>query len=874
MSDPGALPPDEEAPLANAPQRFEPRDVPAAPRPAASPDRVVHLVGNAHLDVVWLWPWQEGYQEARATFRSVLDRMDEYPDFVFTCDQVVLLSWVEEQDPALFERIRARVAEGRWVNTGGWWVEPDCNIPTGESFVRQGLFGQRFLRSRFGRAATVGMNVDPFGHAATLPQVLAGQGMDAYCFLRPMAHELPLPSPLFRWRAPDGTAVLAFRIPFEYQSSRETVDRHIEKSLAERGERLPETMVFFGVGNHGGGPTIRQIETVHRFDRMGTFGALPLSDPERYFARVRALDPELPVVDGELQHHAPGCYSAHSGVKRWQRRAQTALLVAERWAAVAGVVLGDAVPREDLERAWKQVLFNQAHDILPGSAIEAAFEDARDQLGEAVSIAKRITAKAQNRLAATVDVPLDPATQPVLVFNPHPWPVEATVELQLGAGLEVDPQRVTTGAGERVPSQTVPPQASVGRRPGGSVAFRAALPPLGVARYALHAATGAAFAAGAVANQAEGPAASPVPAPAAPPTMLTRSGGRVVLEHDLLRVELDEGTGWLTGLLDKRTGVDLVAGARGPHLQVCEDPTDTWGHRVVSYAWPGAEMPVTRVLVREDGPLRARVRVEHAWHRSTLSEDFLLTAGDDALEVRVELDWHEPAHLLKWRVPVALDDPRGRVEIPFGSIERRVDGGEEPGQSWIDLSRVDAGLAVLNDAKHGYDLSPATEEASPSIGITAVRSPVFAWHDPTELDPEGVRSHQDLGLQRFTVRLVPHGPIDVPDLHRRAAELTMRPRAMLEGFHDGVLGDRTSWVEAGPAAVQVTAVKTAEDGDDLVVRAVETSGRATDAVIALPLVGATIRATLPAHAIRTWRVRRGAEPVPVDLLEEPLPTEA
>ena len=402
-TDAGAVPPDETAPLANAPQHFEPGETPFVPRPAGSPDRVVHLIGNAHLDVVWLWPWQEGYQEARATFRSVLDRMDEYPDFRFTCDQVVLLAWVEEQDPELFERIRARVAEGRWVNTGGWWVEPDCNLPMGESFVRQGLYGQRFLQQRFGKPATVAMNVDPFGHAATLPQILAGQGMSAYCFLRPMAAEKTLPSAVFRWRGPDGTEVLGFRIPFEYQSSREMVDRHIEKALAEFDERLPETMVFFGVGNHGGGPTIRQIETVHRYDRMGSFGALPLSDPETYFDRIRELGlvDGLPVVDGDLQHHSAGCYSAHSGIKQWQRRAQTAVLVAERWAAASALLLGDEVVRTDLELAWKQILLNQVHDVLPGSAIEVAYDDARDQLGEAVSIAKRITTKAQGRIAAT-----------------------------------------------------------------------------------------------------------------------------------------------------------------------------------------------------------------------------------------------------------------------------------------------------------------------------------------------------------------------------------------------------------------------------------------------------------------------------------------
>ena len=247
----------------------------------------------------------------------------------------------------------------------------------------------------------------------------------------------------------------------------------------------------------------------------------------------------------------------------------------------------------------------------------------------------------------------------------------------------------------------------------------------------------------------------------------------------------------------------------------------------------------------------------------------MLDAGADALQVKVELDWHEPLHLLKWRVPVALEAPIGRVEVPFGSAERAVSGAEEPGQSWIDLSTTERGLAVLNDAKHGYDLSAV--EGGASIGITAVRSPPYAWHDPSTLDPDGAYAYQDQGLQRFTVQLAPHGPLDVADLHRRAAELTMRPRAMLESFHEGVLPGRVSWASAAPASVLVTAVKTAEDSDDLIVRAVETSGVDTEAVIELPIVGSAIRATIPAHAIRTWRVPTGGEPVTVDLLEEDLP---
>jgi alpha-mannosidase len=390
----------------------------ATSRPPATPDRTLHLVGNAHLDPVWLWPWQEGYQEARATFRSAIERMDEYPDFVFTCDQIVLLSWVEESDPELFERIRQRVAEGRWVNAGGWWVEPDCNLPMGESFARQGLYGQRYVLSRFGRLADVGMNADPFGHNAMLPQILRGQRMDAYVFLRPGPHESDLRGALFWWQAPDGSRVLAYRIPFEYGSAPGDVGFQTEKSLGQLDREGGEGMVFYGVGNHGGGPTRANIESIHRYDRMGTFGRMKMSSPREYFdelqSRKAGLLEHLQVRTDDLQHHAPGCYSAHSGIKAWQQRAQFAVLNAERWAAVSALGSGIRYPRDELERAWKQVLFNQFHDILPGSAIEPAYDDARDQLGEAVAISKRIITRAHNRITTSSPGSSTSRTSPAL----------------------------------------------------------------------------------------------------------------------------------------------------------------------------------------------------------------------------------------------------------------------------------------------------------------------------------------------------------------------------------------------------------------------------------------------------------------------------
>jgi alpha-mannosidase len=200
----------------------------------------LHMIGNAHLDPVWLWQWPEGLQEAKATFRSALDRLDESADFVFTSSSAAIYKWVEENAPDLFAEIRERVAEGRWQIAGGWWIQPDCNLPGGESYVRQGLYGQRYFREKFGVTATVGYDVDSFGHHGMLPQIVAKMGMDSYVFMRPQEHEKELPGRLFWWEADDGSRVLTFRIAYAYTAGGtiDDLDRHIRRYLRRNSRRV------------------------------------------------------------------------------------------------------------------------------------------------------------------------------------------------------------------------------------------------------------------------------------------------------------------------------------------------------------------------------------------------------------------------------------------------------------------------------------------------------------------------------------------------------------------------------------------------------------------------------------------------------------
>jgi len=785
------------------------------------------MIGNAHIDPVWLWQWQEGYQEVRATFQSAIDRMEEYPEFVFTCDSVCYLQWIEESDPELFEQIRARVADGRLQVTGGWWIEPDCNIPSGESYARQALYGQRYLRDRFGITATTGSNVDPFGHNVSLPQLLLKSGLDSYVFLRPGPHELSLPGPYFWWESPDGSRVLAYRIPHEYCSPRGDIGYHVDKSLAQLPTDRPELMVFYGVGNHGGGPTRANLDSIRRLDAMDGLPRLECSSTRAFFDRIVEADGDIPVHTGELQHHCVGCYSAHSSVKRWNRRAENLLQRAEKWAVVADVVGGVPYPLEDLTEAWKLTLFNQFHDILAGTSIAPAYEDARDGFGHASSLAEQAFNRAVQVVARRIDIAQEPDMKPLVVFNPHPWPLRTDVEFEF-AGYPSEEARMTDDRGKAVPVQRIRSQATLsGSR--GRLVFGADVPPLGYRVYRIY--------------------------PGGADAQAGVSATETALENDFLALEVDPATGWLSRLHDKRTGVDLAAGEGKGHAVVIDDQSDTWGHRVKAYDDVIGQFACTSVRLVEHGPVRAVLRIESRYLHSTLVEELVLGTRARYVEVRVVLDWRERHRLLKLRVPTSVQTDRATFEVPYGHLERPAGGDEEPAQAWVDVSADGAGLSVLNDSKYGHDVKGG------DVGITVARSPVYACHEPAQLEPDGIYDYLDQGRQEFTYRLLPHaGDWRGAGTVRLAAELNQPPFALLETYHRGDLPQQASYAAIDADEVVVTVLKAAEDGDgSLIVRAYETAGRPARATIELQVVDRTIQAEFGAHEIKTFKVPRDPE---------------
>jgi alpha-mannosidase len=796
-------------------------------------DRVLHMIGNAHIDPVWLWQWPEGYQEVRATFQSAIERLNEYPDFVFTCDSSLFFQWVEESDPGLFERIRERIAEGRWQVVGGWWIEPDCNIPSGESFVRQALYGQRYLHDRFGIVATTGANLDSFGHNASIPQILAKSRVDSYVFLRPQPREnSEVPGPYFWWESPDGSRILAYRIPHEYCAPRDDLGDHVEQALATLPGDEPELAVFYGVGNHGGGPTKANLDSIARLNANGDSTRLELSSLRAFFDAI-AGNGEIPVWRGELQHHAPGCYTTHSGIKRWNRRAENLLQRAEKWSVVADSLGVQAYPLAELSHAWQLLLFNQFHDTLAGTSIAPAYEDARDQIGHASSIAALAFNRAVQSIAAQIDIPHEDATRPVVVFNPHPWPLRADVELEYN-WMRAEGARLVDDDGSPVPTQTTRSLTTMSSARARLV-FGVDLPPLGYCTYRIH----------------EG----------AEPAEELRATD-TTLENDHVLVELSPATGRIARLVVKATGAD-VAAPDARHAVVVNDRSDTWGHDVVAYDDEAGEFEVTSVQLVENGPVRAVLRVESRYGSSLLREDYTLSADARHVDVHVGIDWHEPLKLLKLRYPTSVDAATATYETPYGHLGRSTTGHEEPGQSWVDVSGDGRGLTVINDAKHGYDVRGG------DIGISAVRSPVWAWHDPRELEPDGDFEYMDLGRQDFRVRLVPHaGDWREARVVRLAAELNQPAFALLEAAHAGQRPMRWGFAGDDGGDVVLTVLKAAEDGDGaIVVRAFESAGRAGRA--RLEVLGRSWEADFGAHEIKTFRLERDRVSE-VDLLEWPL----
>lgn len=815
----------------------------------------IYLIGNAHIDPVWLWKKGEGLSEILSTYRSALDRMKEFPHYIFTSACASYYQWVEQIDPDMFQEIRQRVQEGRWSVTGGFWVQPDCNLPSGEAFCRHALYSQRYFQEKLGVTAQVGYHVDSFGHNGMLPQLLKKSGMDSYVFMRPGSHENAQIPDLFYWEAPDGSRVLTHKIKYEYTDfwgapeGVEPLAGKVEllKKLAQE-HQIPY-MDFYGVGNHGGGPTIRGLKVLEKVTEEQP--EVTFASTRQYFQDVESspLAKDLPVVRGSLLHHASGCYAANSAVKRANRLAENALLKAEKFHLLAQKLTGCGSARERLKEAWEKVLFNQFHDILAGCSIREAYDDALNALGAAQDTAWEITQEALHHISwkvrTTKGLSQTPCQKnalilwekegegaPVLVFNPHSFPIRQPVQLNTTVA------GVCNAEGHPVPCQIVRgPQTNLKDRT--NTLFEAQVPAYGYALFYVFK------------DQAFD---APVDHPA--------KGEGYTLENQYLRVEFDPFTGAIVSFYDKEHCRELAGGPMAKALVINDQQPDTWAHGLTVFDQVEGELEQAQVTLLETGPLRASIRVTTRYQNTTLRQDFRLAADSRELEVSCLVDMAEHLKLLKLSFPLRAKDPKALYSLPYGFEEHPLSREEFPAHKWVLASSADgAGLSLCNDGKYSFSILEHPQGAE--LRMTIARGCIYADHYGVRDD---LVEYQDQGEQFFRYTLSPD--TDPASTVRRANLLNMAPELVLETHHQGSLEPVYQGADLEVENLALSVVKEAEDGEGFILRLYETGGRSAKGRLSLPLLGVEEELSLAPQEIKTLRVDPATGAVKETLITE------
>jgi alpha-mannosidase len=764
-----------------------------------------HLVGHAHIDLSWLWRWEETVNDvAVQTFKGTLAHMAAMPGLTFAQSQAALYEAMEKNYPELFQEIRAKIREGTWVPVGGMWVEPDLNMPDGEALARQLLYGKRYFLDKFGFDVTVGWNPDSFGHNWQLPQILRKAGIRYYVFERCA----PDKAPFFWWEGKDGSRVLAHVPQGWYLVS---LKDGLSDVLKEAALQTPvkDFLILYGEGDHGGGPRGSDIEAIKRYRNDPAQPKMVFSDPPAFFKKVEASRVDFPVVRRELNFAFPACYTTQAATKKWNRTLENMLLQAERFSALAVASgLRDYYPERDIDEAWKTALRNQFHDILDGSSIGPVYEETGRFYREALARARRALDFSLETILNAADTSGEGV--PVAVFNPLAWdrtepavvevvvppdaktakPWEGTIRMRDGEGMPIQSQILE----RRVQGDTVFLR----------VLFMAkSVPSLG---YRLC-------------------RAIPVLAKWDEPASVNSAQGLIARENELenayLKVQLDPKTGWIASLYDKNAKREVLAGPGNVLEAITDEPESmsAWELGLKDLAGRAGENGAV-VEVVESGPVRAVLRVKTRFRDSTFEQDLTLYAGLPRLDCRMRLDWQERNLMVKAAFPLNVKGGQAEFEIPFGTITRPANGQEVPALRWVDVSGAGSGgVTLLNDCKYGFDVQGSTLRMSIVHGATAP-------------DPEADRGRHELGYS-----LVPHaGTWMDADAIRRAAEFNA-PLIVRTGMvHKGPLGAAHSFLRSSPSNVILSTLKmeSGYNNRNMIVRLYEAFGRQTEARISFP----------------------------------------
>ena len=811
----------------------------------------IHVCGHAHIDMNWMWPWQETVNVTHDTFMTMDKLMDDFPEFHFSQSQASTYFAMEEYCPEIFEMVKKRIKSGNWEVTASTWVEGDKNIVSGESLCRHMLYTRKYMKEKLGlepEDVQIDWSPDTFGHAHTLPSILSrGNVKRYYC------HRTGPALWMFKWRSPDGSEILVFkdRDKYVYNGPVDPADMAAMICSFTKETGLKDYMYIFGVGDHGGGPTRRDLRKMREIGEWPIFPTVKASSTDAFFTAVEKADPKLPVIDGDLNFTFEGCYTSQSSIKKATRVSEIIMPEAEATALIAGAVAGMPYPSENIFMGWRHTLFNHFHDILPGSGVHATYEYSAGLFQEIQAAAGAIKTRALRQLASKVDTSFAapknaclignglgdglgagagdpgvpggvtawnagaPCADAVLIYNQKPWARTETVYAKVWNKPVLDDRVVVRDAsGKEVKGQVVGRGGYWGHE-FATVAFTAEnVPALGYKAYAIDNAPDPVAASGTLIDRN---------IPEAQETMTVEISESGVMENEFLRVEMDFPSGAVKHLIDKETGFDYVP--EGQLLGVIEAYNEV--HRGMS-SWCIGQIREVNPLVQGgklhigcNGPNRVAMVSERKYNESNIRLEIGLNAGSRTVDFKLNVRWVEigtpekGVPMLRAAFPVNVKDGSEPIyEIPFGSQKRVQSKQEIPALKWADLSDSKFGITLLNDCKYGHSCVDNT------LRLTLVRSS----YDPDPL-PE-VTDHE------IKWAVVAHkGACDVTAATQWGEQFNSPMAVVSATVQKGKLPAEKSFVEVLTPGVFMSTIKKAEDGKGIVVRVFDMVGKKATAKI-------------------------------------------
>ena len=809
-------------------------------------DKKVFLVCNAHIDPVWQWEWEEGAAEAISTFRVAAEFCEEFDGFVFNHNEAILYQWIEEFEPALFERIRRLVKEGKWHIMGGWYLQPDCNMPSGEGFVRQIMEGRRYFFDKFGKAPAVAINFDPFGHTAGLVQIMAKCGYKGYLFCRPGADVRPLPAELFRWRGFGGAEIAARRVTSMYASSLGCAADKIK--MIAQGTNENVDICLWGVGDHGGGPSRIDLERIEKLRAELAAGGIELvhATPEEYFQA--ASNEELPVFEGSLNPWAVGCYTSQIRVKQQYRRLENELLLTEKMCAAAEIAFGKEYPAEKIAQAQQDLLTVQFHDMLPGSSVEPAEKMALRMLDHGLELLSR--ARLGAFLALAQGQPRHEEGEiPIMVYNPHPFPVEGDFccEMMLWDqnwdGKFSFPQVYQNGT--LLSTQCEKEYSNINLDWRKRAVFHAVLAPMQMNRFACRY------------SKLD---AKPVP-------QVQADDEYFYFENAFLKAAVSRRTGMLERY--ETGGKNYIQGAS---LDIYEDNADPWGmtvngfsDRIASFELlspqesgelSGAGHALEAVRVIEDGAVRTIVEAVLGYKRSRAVVQYVFSKTSDVIGCTVRLQWAEIQKTVKFTVKTTSDAQECSAQTAFGVQRQPITGDECVSGSYVTLCSQSGALGIANNGTYGFSA------AEGEIRTTLLRSAAYCAHpigDRMLIPDDRFTPHMEMGERIYEFRLLAGKRAEVERRMAETAAVLNEAPVSLSFFPSGTDGCKPaqSCVEIdGP--LQMTAFKRAADENGYILRLFNPSAEASEAVVRCVLLKEAVTVSLKPYEFITFRLADGA----------------